>query len=81
VSNCPVVSFLFCGKTDKNMLPPAGNNEEYYTAVLVKIGLVEVEESKVLPFKNSVMMRNLLSVKVSRIHSYLVLHGYHHNGD
>jgi len=52
------------------MLPPAGNNEEYYTAVLVKIGLVEVEESKILPFKNSVMMRNLLSVKVSTIHSY-----------
>ncbi|WAR16190.1 TYDP2-like protein [Mya arenaria] len=44
-----------------HMIP--GNTEEYYTAILVKIGEVQVEDTKVLPFKNSVMMRNLLSLK------------------
>lgn len=47
-----------------HMIP--GNDVEYYTAVMVKIGDVLVEETKILPFPNSVMLRNLLSVKVGR---------------
>lgn len=41
-----------------------GNDSDYYSAIMVKIGDVQVEETKILPFPNSVMLRNLISLKV-----------------
>lgn len=44
-----------------HMIP--GNVDGYFTAMLIKIGVVEVEESTILSFPQTVMMRNLLAVK------------------
>ncbi|XP_052249406.1 tyrosyl-DNA phosphodiesterase 2-like isoform X2 [Dreissena polymorpha] len=44
-----------------HMIP--GNEEAYFAAILVKIGDVQVEETKILPFPNTVMLRNLISLK------------------
>ncbi|XP_045180890.2 tyrosyl-DNA phosphodiesterase 2-like [Mercenaria mercenaria] len=44
-----------------HMIP--GNDEEYYCAMLLKTGQVQVEETKILPFPNTSMLRNLLAVK------------------
>lgn len=44
-----------------HMIP--GNDEGYFVAVMLKTGSTQVEETKILPFPNTVMMRNLLTVK------------------
>lgn len=43
-------------------LIPAGD-EGYFTVMLLKTGSVQVEETKILPFPSTMMMRNLLAVK------------------
>ena len=45
------------------------HDENYYAAMLLKTGFVEVEESIVMPFPSSIMGRNVLSVKVSQAFS------------
>ncbi|XP_060075100.1 tyrosyl-DNA phosphodiesterase 2-like [Ylistrum balloti] len=37
-----------------------GGKEEYYTCMLVKVGMVEVIHHQTLPFPNTLMLRNLL---------------------
>lgn len=50
--NCPMY----------HMIP--GNDEGYYIAMMLKTGHTHVEETKILPYPNTTMMRNMLSVKV-----------------
>jgi len=38
--------------------------EEYFTAVMLKVGVVEVSGSKVIPFTTSVMLRSLQKIEV-----------------
>jgi hypothetical protein len=46
-----------------HMIP--ANDEEYYCAMLLKTGHIQVEETKILPFQNTKMLRNLLAIKVT----------------
>ena len=45
-----------------HMVP--SNTEGYFTMMMLKTGHVQVEESKIYEYPTSMMMRNLLSVKV-----------------
>lgn len=38
-------------------------NHDYFTAVMLKVGMVEVKSSKVIPFTSSVMMRTLQKIE------------------
>lgn len=38
-------------------------NEEYFTAVMLKVGVVQVKASKVIPFTNSLMLRTLQKIE------------------
>ncbi|XP_075826130.1 tyrosyl-DNA phosphodiesterase 2-like [Microtus pennsylvanicus] len=42
-----------------------GNEEGYFTAILLKKGRVKFKSQEIVPFPNTKMMRNLLSVNVS----------------
>lgn len=39
-------------------------NQEYFTAVMLKVGVVEVNSAKVIPFTSSLMMRTLQKIEV-----------------
>lgn len=42
-----------------------GNEEGYFTAILLKKGRVKFKSQEIVPFPNTKMMRNLLCVNVS----------------
>lgn len=42
-----------------------GNEEGYFTAILLKKGRVKFKSHEIVPFPNTKMMRNLLCVNVS----------------
>lgn len=49
-----------------NIIP--GGSEGYYVAMMLKSGaFARVEETKILPFTNTMMTRNLLAVKVGEL--------------
>jgi hypothetical protein len=38
--------------------------EQYFTAIMLKVGVVEVSGSEVIPFTTSVMLRSLQKIEV-----------------